>query len=591
MRLRRIRESTGQRRIGTDGHPGRGVTGFAPVRRFAISGLVGLLLLLTSGSTSFASTAKARWGSPLKAALPAKAVVGGLESVSCTSTGNCSAVGSYYSGASGQQGLLLTETAGTWGTGVELALPGDAHADPSTVLDQIACSSAGNCTAIGTYNDSTKAVMVTEADGSWGAGVAPALPANAHVPNASALSSVSCTTDGTCVAVGAYEDNAQNSQPVIWTETAGPWGTGVEVSLPADAATGEQSAELDSVSCPSPGNCSAFGSYIDGSGGDELLLMTETAGSWAPPVEAQLPANAATPHSYANLLAISCASAGNCSAVGGYCAIGKCGKFNNKASGGAGNRGLAFTETAGQWGRGVEVRLPADALATGPMQYIDSISCTAPGDCTAAGAYNAWNHGRDGTRLVLLTEIEGKWSKGVAPTLPTNADAHQETLPITTVSCVAPGDCAVSGSYWQHAAKSDLLQGLLLFQKDGVWATGAEAALPADAVAKFQEAWVTVSCTALTHCAAVGSYTGKKDGLEGLLTAGALRATQMPNLTGMTLRAARQAIASHGCSLHAIRHASSAKVRRGRVISQTPRPGTRLTLHTKISLVVSTGLP
>src|SRR5262249_52818799 len=152
--------------------------------------------------------------------------------------------------------------------------------------------------------------------------------------------------------------------------------------------------------------------------------------------EAQLPANAATSPSYASLRAISCASAGNCSAAGSYCAIGKCSKFNNTASGGAGNRGLVFTETAGQWGRGVEVRLPADALATGPMQYLDSISCTAPGDCTATGAYNAFHQRTDDTRLVLLTETGGKWSKGVEPALPADADSHQESLPITTVSCV-----------------------------------------------------------------------------------------------------------------------------------------------------------
>src|SRR5436190_10859327 len=43
------------------------------------------------------------------------------------------------------------------------------------------------------------------------------------------------------------------------------WGTGVEAVLPGGAAT-NPNVNLDNVSCPSAGGCSAIGDYDDGSG-------------------------------------------------------------------------------------------------------------------------------------------------------------------------------------------------------------------------------------------------------------------------------------------------------------------------------------
>jgi hypothetical protein len=72
---------------------------------------------------------------------------------------------------------------------------------------------------------------------------------------------------------------------------SGGWGPGVEAVLPANAAPTKQSAGVSSVSCPSPGNCSAVGAYKDSSGVEQVLLLTETNGSWSTGVEAVLPAN------------------------------------------------------------------------------------------------------------------------------------------------------------------------------------------------------------------------------------------------------------------------------------------------------------
>src|SRR5439155_53043 len=128
--------------------------------------------------------------------------------------------------------------------------------------------------------------------------------------------SVSCPPAGNGGPVGWYAAGAGHGQGVVLSESAGAWAAGVEATPPAGAATNPV-VNPDSVSCASAGNCSAVGSYNDGSGHFQGLLLTESAGAWAAGVEATLPAGAATDPGVF-LSSVSCASAGNCSAVGFY---------------------------------------------------------------------------------------------------------------------------------------------------------------------------------------------------------------------------------------------------------------------------------
>jgi hypothetical protein len=62
-----------------------------------------------------------------------------------------------------------------------------------------------------------------------------------------------------------------NTQGVLLTESSGTWAQGVEAVLPAGAAA-NPNVSLDSVSCPSAGDCAAIGEYADSSGQQDLLL-------------------------------------------------------------------------------------------------------------------------------------------------------------------------------------------------------------------------------------------------------------------------------------------------------------------------------
>jgi hypothetical protein len=505
--------------------------------------------------------------------LPANNATNGfvsLFSVSCASAGNCGAAGVYDDTSGGRQGLLLTETAGTWGSGIEAMLPANAAAGAGqfVLLYSVSCASAGNCSAVGQYTDSSGAdqgLLLTETAGRWATGVEADLPDNAATSNPGpAVFSVSCASAGNCSAVGSYTDSSGADQGLLLTETAGTWGSGIEAMLPANAATGAgQRGDILSVSCASAGNCSAVGNY-DSNTGVQGLLLTETEGTWGTGVEAALPANAVAGSDTVSLSSVSCASAGNCSAVGTYQEPSTCDRSQPA-------QGLLLTETAGTWGTGVKAVLPADAYAPSPDVWLGgsgdntTVSCASAGNCSAVGGYT---HSTAGGGGLLLSETAATWRKGV----------ETPRAALSSVSCPSRGNCGAVG--W----------GVLLTETAGHW-TDIEAALPADAATgagQYVEL-PSVSCASAGNCSAVGLYIDSSGNYQGLLLDSTPLPCVVPKLKGKTLATAKRSITSHACSLGRIKHTPSQMIKEGHVISQKPRAGSRLNHGARVNLVVSKG--
>ena len=72
---------------------------------------------------------------------------------------------------------------------------------------------------------------------------------------------MSCGAAGSCVAGGDYIDNDANGQGWVAVEKNGVWGKAFEPpGLAAlNGSSGGGNAETDSVSCASAGNCTAVG--------------------------------------------------------------------------------------------------------------------------------------------------------------------------------------------------------------------------------------------------------------------------------------------------------------------------------------------
>jgi hypothetical protein len=63
----------------------------------------------------------------------------------------------------------------------------------------------------------------------------------------------------------------------------------------------------------------------------------------------------------------------------------------------------------------------------------------------------------------------------------------------------------------------------------------------------------------------------------------------VPNVVGKTLRSAGSAVSHANCRLGRVKRAFSQRVKRGRVIAQSPRPGRRLRARAPVSVVLSRG--
>ena len=381
----------------------------------------------------------------------------------------------------------LASANANWGAGVEAGAPANASPTPQVALTSVSCPSAGNCAASGRYFDSSghsQGLLQSQSSGAWAAGIEAPLPANAGANPATEINSVSCASEGDCSAVANYRDSSNNRQGVLWTESSGAWATGVGASLPADAPS-QPFVSFSSVSCASAGDCSAVGGYVDGSGSSQGLLMTETAGTWGTGVEAGLPADAgAIPN--VGLTSVSCPSAGNCSAVGTY------------ADSSGATQGLLLTESSGAWATGLEVSLPGIAAAD-PIVAIPPVSCSSAGNCSAVGTYTDSSGHREG---VLLSETAGVWATGVEAQLSANAASNPMVI-LNSVSCASAGTCTVAGVYDDSSGP----QGLLLTAAP--LSPTLSASAPASATAGSPVSASLVSATLAGGAAPIGTVAFK----------------------------------------------------------------------------------
>ena len=206
---------------------------------------------------------------------------GVIYSVSCASAGNCSA-GGHNGNVSGGQAFVVSEVRGAWGRATEV--PGTAALNRGRFAStgSLSCASAGNCSAGGTYYDSSghpQAFVVTEAHGTWGRAVeVPGLAALDRGGNPG-ITEVSCGGAGNCSAGGTYADSSGHAQAFVVSEVHGTWGRAIEVPGTAALNRGGD-AVIWSVSCASAGNCTAVGGYADSSLTGRALVVGEVHGTW-----------------------------------------------------------------------------------------------------------------------------------------------------------------------------------------------------------------------------------------------------------------------------------------------------------------------
>jgi hypothetical protein len=343
---------------------------------------------------------------------------------------------------------------------------------------------------------------------SWSAVNAP-LPANAATGSGVTLLSASCPADGWCIAVGDYPAQTATTSygaGLIDAESGGTWSA-LEAPLPPGASSSDPQALLESVSCVAVGTCVAVGRYLDSSGATQGLVEQLSNGAWSPST-ALLPAGAATggTTTYAELTKVSCPT--SCTAVGVY-----------TQSAGT-EQALVEDDSSGSWSASTA---PLPAPASGSQ--FTGLSCPVAGSCVAVGTYLV-----AGTYLGMIDAQSGATWSSTALSLPAGASplasiANNDL----SVSCQAPGSCAVAGTTFDGN-----YEGVLDSLSGG--AQTAQAAPTPGGQPSDDVQLESVACAADGTCQAAGLATGNgvAQGLFESFASGTWSASPAPTPAGVS---------------------------------------------------------
>lgn len=244
--------------------------------------------------------------------ITASATSGSGAVVSCTAAGDCVAIVTCTNADDEPEVFVVREQNGTWSGAT--ALPGFAalKAVTDTTEDNyLSCPSTGNCAAAGTYVDASGhyvSFVAAERDGAWSAVKV--------VPDAQ-FDAISCPSAGNCVAAGDVRPNPRSgAQAGFAAEKNGSWARPTQTPG-ITALKGEEFAEITGASCRATGDCTVAGTYYASDGGTSAFIDTETRGNWGR--AEQVPGLAAlSVQGTATGLAVGCGSPGNCSVGGSY---------------------------------------------------------------------------------------------------------------------------------------------------------------------------------------------------------------------------------------------------------------------------------
>jgi hypothetical protein len=430
-----------------------------------------------------------------------------IPGLSCFSAGNsnddCVAAGSVIGGGN-QYGIILTDTAGTW-TGSNAKLPtGGIRGE----LTGLACVSSSECTAVGSYAYGTGYGSWIDSDsaGRW------TTPASATVTsgNSVSLSSIACSSGGSCAIGGQYVDSSYQTDETLIYGSGTTW-TATKPTMPSDASGAYGTTPPQAGACFADNTCVLIGNYVEASdGASEGDLASESDGNWT----VVATKNPVVPDPFVHITGESCPAVANCTIDGYY-------------DGGNGlDQPLLEQETDGTWA--VSAPLPLPDSMRGILN-IGPVSCTAVSECVAVAISTAGSGNPYGPPLVF-TENAGTWTVQ-ALSLPTSGHVYSD-LQVSGLSCGAPASCVAVASVVAYSSDGAGLvqQGLLFTDSGGTWTTlsacsptvadpsGTSASYcpyvstPADVVSIDLGG---VSCNS-TQCGVVGSSLTGGDGLVGL---------------------------------------------------------------------------
>jgi hypothetical protein len=314
----------------------------------------------------------------------------GLNQVSCTSAKFCTAVG-FGSGSLGDVTLAATWNGTSWHLH-HTPNPSNASFDQ---LNAVSCASPAFCEAWGSSNSGP--TFAEQWDGtSW---------RMQTVPSNVSVNSVSCVSATFCEAVG-------NGTALAWDGSS--W-TAQTLPSPAD------SAGLRGVSCLSPTFCELVGGFNNS--GPGLPLAAQWNGSAWTVQSAPNPAHA----TFTGLSSVSCASAGSCEAGGTYQQV----MTSNDV--------IALAEG---WNGHAWLLQRAVTPPGATLNSLGSVSCVSASFCEAVGEH----FNTSGNQTALAEQWNGtSWKIQAVPLPPPVLGSNVREI-LNSVSCVSASFCEAVGT-------------------------------------------------------------------------------------------------------------------------------------------------
>jgi hypothetical protein len=247
---------------------------------------------------------------------------------------------------------------------------------------------------------------------------------------------------------------------------------------------------MNTVSCTSNTTCVGVGTYLDSAtSSSEPIIFEETNGVWSTPVEAS-GATTVNPAGLSLVGALDCPSATSCTAIL---------DFIDLSSSNPSLVPALLEETNGVWGA-VEAVPGVSALTRVPDVALTTVSCGAPGDCSAGGFYG---DAVGQLQAFVVNEVAGVWSDATQ-LFATQILGSGLTNALNAIVCPSAGNCSAIGTYGDS---QNVSQSFVVAETNHVWGSALEVpglqALNQSAGATL----TALSCSAVGECSAGGYFT------------------------------------------------------------------------------------
>jgi hypothetical protein len=430
-----------------------------------------------------------------------------LSAVSCPSSSACTATGHYASSISGGVPLELKTLAESWNGSAWTAqaspnAPGQAY----NALADVSCSSAAACTAVGAdsagigQRPESLAERWNGTTWSTQAVVNPELPIETELKSVSCSSNTQCVGAGkdlfgeggfvevwngatwsvaatfpgemrkiSCTAEGCLGVGVKGGMAEAWVafQVSGAWAvTAAKPPTPAGATE----SSFSGVSCWAGSACTAVGSYRESSGAYHPLVERWDGSTWtrqAPPDPAEGSAQNA-------MLAVSCARATFCAAVG-------------EAAG----KPVAEVWSGGAWTRSPTISMPAGAKGA----TLVGVSCGSTEGCMAVGD----SYEGAGSEKPLAVRWDGVYWQPASAPAPAGAKGFAN---LTDVSCLSHRACIVGG-YYAPEVSAGTPASLKTVAESWDGSTWTVLTTP-NLAGQTYNSLAGISCTTSINCTAVG---------------------------------------------------------------------------------------